>query len=135
MNTGKIGKIIGKGATMLERRKFKRRSISYYMRIIDANENHMIGHLADITQQGLKMDSQKPLPVQKEYRLRIFTTADVADKDCIEFLAATRWCQFDTLDPGLYDIGFEIVEIDPPDAEIIQRIIDKYSVRENSFNF
>jgi hypothetical protein len=120
---------------MAERRKFERRSISYYMRIIDVGENQMIGHLADITLQGLKMDSQKPLPAKREYRLRINTTADVADKGSIEFVASSRWCQPDPLQTGLYVIGFQITKIAPHDAEIVKRIVDKYSARENTFNF
>jgi hypothetical protein len=94
----------------------------------------MIGHLADISLQGLKMDSQKPIPVRKEYRLRINTTEDVADKDSIEFVASTRWCELDPLQTTLYEIGFEIVKIGPHDAEIVERIMDKYSARENSVN-
>lgn len=117
---------------MPERRKLDRRSISYYLRIIDVGADQMIGHLSDISLQGLMMDSQKPIPVKKEYRLRINTTADVADKDFIEFAARSKWCELDALEPGLYDIGFEIVKIDPLDAEIVQRIMDKYSVRGNN---
>ena len=116
---------------MLERRKFKRRSISYYLRIIDAGSNVMIGHLADISLNGIKMDSQKTLPISKKYRLRINTTADVADKDFIEFEASTRWCELDPLQTGLYEVGFEILSISPQDAGIIQKIMDKYSTREN----
>ncbi len=79
------------------------------------------------------MDSQKPLPVEKEYRLRLYTTSDVADKDFIEFAARTRWCQLDPIEPTFYDVGFEIVKINPHDAKIVQRIMDKYSARGNSF--
>jgi tricorn protease-like protein len=32
------------------------------------------------------------------------------------------------------DIGFEIISITPHDAEIIQRIVDKYGARENTFS-
>jgi hypothetical protein len=120
---------------MAERRKTERRSISYYMRIIDSGANEMIGHLADITVEGLKMDSQKPLPANKEYRLRINTTADVADKDSIEFTASTRWCRPDPLQTGLYEVGFEILKISALDSTIVQRIVDKYSTRETTFNF
>jgi hypothetical protein len=124
-----------KEADVSERRKSKRRSISYYMRIVDVGQNQMIGHLADITVEGLKIDSQKPIPVSKEYRLRIYTTSDVADKEFIEFMARTRWCEIDPLDPGLYNIGFQILKIAPHDVEIVQHIVDKYSSRDNSFNF
>jgi hypothetical protein len=120
---------------MAERRRIQRRSISYYMRVIDAGENQMIGHLADITLTGLRMDSQKPIKISKEFKLRIYTTTDVSDKDYIEFGARTRWCNIDPVDPGVYDIGFEIIKITPHDAEIVKHIMDKYSSRENSFMF
>ena len=117
---------------MLERRKFKRRSISYYLRVIDGGANQMIGHLADISQQGLKMDSQKPIPLSKVFKLRINTTVDVADKDYIEFSAITRWCELDPLQTGLFEIGFEIIKLDLHDAEIVQRIMEKYSSPDNN---
>ncbi len=120
---------------MPDRRKSTRRSISYYLRVIDVEANQVIGHLADISLQGLKIDSQKPVLVNKEYRLRIYTTGDVSDIEFIEFLACTRWSELDPLDLGLYDIGFEIVEIDRHAAEIVQHIIDKYSAREASYHF
>ena len=117
---------------MLERRKTKRRSISYYMRIVDTGINQIIGHLADITLKGLKIDSQKAIQVPKMYRLRIYTTADVSDRDYIEFEASARWCHIDPLEPGLFVIGFEIIKIDPHATAIVQRIVDKYSARENN---
>jgi len=120
---------------MPERRKIARHSISYYLRIIDVGANQMLGHLADLSVTGLRLDSQKPIPVKKEYRLRINTTTDVADKDFIEFVACTRWCKIDRIQPGLYNVGFEIIKLDPDDAKIIQRIVEKYSARENSYYF
>lgn len=115
---------------MQERRKSERRSISYYMRIVDAGANQLIGHLADINLEGLKMDSQKPLPVNKEYLLRINTSSDVADKDHIKFTALSRWCLINPLEPGLYDVGFKIINMDTHDSEIVQRIMDKYGIRK-----
>jgi hypothetical protein len=120
---------------MSERRKIQRKSISYYMRVMDANENQMIGHLADINLTGLRMDSQVPIEVTKEFRLRLFTTSDVADKDYIEFGARAKWCNLNQLDFGVYDIGFEIIKIAAHDAEIIKHIMAKYGSRENSSIF
>jgi hypothetical protein len=120
---------------MQERRKTNRLSISYYLRVLDADTNQMIGHLADISLQGLRMDSQKPIPVKKEYRLRINIAADVGDKDYIDFVASSRWCERDPLQTGLYEVGFEIVKIDRLDVEIIQRIMEKYCIKENTSNW
>jgi hypothetical protein len=117
-----------------ERRKLKRRSLAYYMLVLDSNTRDTLGHLVDITPLGLMMDSQKPLPLQKDYRLRLDTTSDVADKSYIKFTARTKWCLPDAVEPYLYDIGFSIIDISQHDAEIIRQIAEKYAARD-SFSF
>jgi len=117
-----------------ERRKFKRRSLAYYMLVMDANSREMLGHLIDITPQGFMMDSQKPLPLENDYRLRLDTMPDVADKDYIKFTARTKWCLPDAVEPYLFDIGFSIIDISQHDAEIIKKIAEKYAAHEG-FSF
>jgi PilZ domain. len=117
-----------------ERRKSKRRSLTYYMLVLDANSREMLGHLVDITPLGLMMDSQKALPLERDYRLRLDTMPDVADKNYIKFTARTKWCLPDVVEPYLYDVGFSIIDITPHDAEIIRQIAEKYAARE-SLNF
>ncbi len=117
-----------------ERRKLKRRSLTYYMLVLDANSREMLGHLVDITPIGLMMDSQKPLPLENDYLLRLDTMPDVADKDYIKFTARSKWCLPDVVEPYLYDIGFSIIDISSHDAKIIRQISDKYAARDN-FSF
>ena len=117
-----------------ERRKLKRRSLTYYMLVLDANTREMLGHLVDITPLGLMMDSQKAFPLEKDYRLRLDTAPDVADKSFINFTARTKWCLPDAIEPYLYDIGFSIIGIAPHDAEIIRQIAEKYAARD-SFSY
>jgi hypothetical protein len=116
---------------MNDRRNLKRRDFSYYMRVIDDNTQQMIGHLVDISTRGLKIDSQKPLTVGKDYHLRLELTAEVADKTAMVFTARCKWCRPDTLDPFLHNSGFEIVSMTPHDTMIFQRMVDKYSSRES----
>ena len=117
-----------------ERRKLKRRSLAYYMLVLDADSREMLGHLVDITPQGLMMDSQKPLPLENDFRLRIDTMPDIADKEYIKFTARTKWCLPDAVEPYLFDIGFSIINIAQHDAEIIRQIAEKYASRD-SFTF
>ena len=118
----------------LERRKLKRRSLAYYMLVMDANTRAMLGHLVDITPLGFMMDSQKPLLLESDYRLRLDTTPDIAEKDYIKFTARTKWCLPDAVEPYLFDIGFSIIDITQQDAEIIRRISEKYAARD-SYSF
>jgi hypothetical protein len=104
------------------------------MLVLDATTQETIGHLVDITPKGLLIDCQKPLPLEKDYRLRLETMPDVADKTYIIFTARTKWCLPDVIEPYLYDIGFSIVDIAPHDAEIVQRIAEKYAAQDG-FSF
>ena len=114
-----------------ERRKLKRRSLAYYMLVMDADTRDMIGHLVDITPLGLMMDSEKAFPLGKDFHLRLDTMPDVADKDYIKFTARSKWCLPDAVEPYLFDIGFSIIDITPHDAEIIRQISEKYAARDN----
>ena len=113
-----------------DRRRFKRRSLSYYMLIADAITQETVGHLVDITPDGLMMDCPKAIPVEKDFHLRLDTMPDVADKLFITFVARSKWCKPDVIEPYLFDVGFKIVSITPHDADIIRRISDKYAAQD-----
>ena len=111
---------------MTERRKKDRKDFSYYMRLTDVDTGELIGHLVDISTGGFKLDSQKPLPLEKEYRFHLDLTSEVASKPFMVFKARSKWCQTDPFDPFVYNVGFELVEITQSDLDIFKRIVDKY---------
>lgn len=113
-----------------ERRRIKRRSLAYYMLVMDAQTMGTIGHLVDITSEGLLIDSEKLLPVGKDFRLLLDIPSDVSDQPHISFKAHSIWCRPDEIDPSLYDVGFSIVEISTADASILKLLSEKYSTQE-----
>jgi hypothetical protein len=113
-----------------ERRRLRRRSLAYYMLVADAQTAETIGHLVDITPIGLLMDSPNKLPLERDFRLQLEITPDVSNKPHISFIARTKWCRPDAIDPSLFDIGFSIVEIAPGDSAILQRLSEKYAAQD-----
>ena len=116
---------------MVERRNLQRRSFSYYMRVVDDASGQLVGHLADISPRGFKLDCSQTLPVNKDFRLRMDLTSDVADRPYITFTARSKWSSPDSMDPFVFNTGFEIVHISMSDGEIFQRIVEKYGSPEN----
>ena len=55
-----------------DRRKLLRRNLSYYMRVLDEVSGKLIGHLSDISTGGFKLDCSRPVPLKKDFRLRLF---------------------------------------------------------------
>jgi hypothetical protein len=112
-----------------ERRQISRRNFSYYMRVMDEADGKLVGHFSDISTGGFKVDSIKSLPVNKEYRLRIDQTGEISNKSYITFTARAKWCSVDSIDPNLYNIGFQIVTMSPGDYDIFLKMFSTYGVQ------
>ncbi len=117
---------------MKDKRKTKRKYLLYYMRVfdIDSQSPLPLGNLVDITPKGAMLVSEKPLPVDVIFHLRLEVTDDVAEKPFIEFGAKSLWCKPD-VDPHFYNTGFKILDLSSEDAKIVQRIVDVYGFRDN----
>jgi hypothetical protein len=115
---------------MQEKRKLKRRYLLYYMRIYNVLTRQQIGNLVDITSQGAMIVGDHPILSGQAVRLRMELTNEVAEKAFMEFSALTKWCEPD-ITPDRFNIGFEIQELLPEDAEIIECINEQFGFRDN----
>ena len=111
---------------MADKRKINRRDFTYYMQVTDDLSKQLIGYLTDISSGGFRLDSPKQIPSGQEFRMQVQLTADIADKTSMSFVARSKWCHPDHVDPNTYNVGFEIVMMTPGDAIIFQRMFDKY---------
>lgn len=111
---------------MPERRTIPRKKFSFYMRVLDDDTGQGLGHMVEVSASGLQLETTKPLPVEKDYYLHLELNAEVADRPYMVFIARTKWCRIDEIQPNLYRVGFEVIEIMPDDKEIFLRILNKY---------
>jgi len=111
---------------MADKRKINRRDFTYYMQVTDDMTKQLIGYLSDISAGGFKLDSQKEIPAGKDFRLHIELTPDIADKNSMVFIARSKWCHRDHVDPNTFNVGFEVINMSPSDMLIFQRMFDKY---------
>lgn len=114
-----------------QQKRLERKDIRYYMQLFDDKTQTLIGHLADINYGGFKMDSQKPIPVNVNIRFRMDLTSEVADKPRMVFIARSRWCKVDPLDPFSYNVGFQLIRMSPQDGEIFNKLIKKYGKKQD----
>jgi hypothetical protein len=110
-----------------EQRRVERRDFTYYMKVTDAATGNLIGYLSDISATGFRLDSEKPIPTRKEFRLHLDLTGDIANKSSLVFSARSIWCQTDPIDPTAFKVGFLIVSVGTGDAVIFQRMFERYA--------
>ena len=120
---------------MDDKRNTNRKNFSYYMQMTDATTKKLIGHLADISTGGFKLDSDGPIPVEKEFRFQLALTPDVASKPFMIFLAKSKWSQPDPIDPFVYNTGFHITEMHPEDRSIFNRVLQLYGTNETGSRY
>jgi len=113
---------------MAERRTTPRKKFSMYMRVTNDDTGEIVGHMIEIGAIGFRLETMEALPLNKDYYLRLEVTADLGAVDVpyIVFIAQTRWCKADEIQPNLYQVGFELKEMVPEDKEIYLRVLEKY---------
>ena len=115
-----------------DKRHENRKSFSYYMQLTNANTKEVVGHLSDISTGGFKLDSESPLPINKEYNFHLALSSDLAHKPYMIFRARSKWCRTDPIDPFVYNVGFHLTAMEPEDREILVRVIEKYGSEKSS---
>lgn len=113
----------------MEKRKLDRRKFSYYMRVLDANTEKLVGYLADISADGFKVDSQMGIPLNMDFMLRMDIPAEISNTKFITFAARSKWCKSDRFDPTSYNVGFQITAIHPGARDIFIRMFEKYATQ------
>ena len=113
------------------KRKLNRRDFTYYMQVTDDITKQLIGYLSDISTGGFKLDCDKRVAVGQDFRLSIQLTSEIADKTSMAFIARSKWCRPDHIDPTSFNVGFEIINMAPSDMLIFQRMFEKYGSQES----
>ena len=113
---------------MSEQRTTPRKKIPIYMRILNDDTQEIIGHMVEVSNDGLRLESTVVLPTNKDYYLRLELTSDLGKNipAYIVFAAQSKWCKMDTILPNLFHVGFQIIEILPEDKEVFGLVLQKY---------
>ncbi len=117
---------------MPEKRKLPRRDFIYYMPVMDAMTQQLVGHITDISTGGFRLDSLKQIAPGEDLRLQIRLAPDIASKEFMVFIARSKWCCPDRVDPSTYNVGFQIINMSPTDMSIFQRMCDKYGSQQQA---
>ncbi len=106
-----------------DRRTLKRRQLLFYLEIYNLADNQLLGHLGDITTEGLMIVSEKALPLKKSYQVKVkLPKLPEFQKDFMQFDIETRWAQKD-INPDLQCTGAIFTHSDQEYLIIIQHLI------------
>jgi len=111
-----------------DKRQVKRVHLIYYLRIFDSDSGVNVGHLVDITTQGLMMISEEPVPPGKDFSFRMQLPDTITGREEIQFNAHSLWCKKD-FNPDFYVSGYQINEISLQEVKTITALINAYGFK------
>lgn len=114
---------------MEDRRKRKRKNLAFFTRVYNRASGDILGHLADLTPDGLMLISEQPIYTEENYQLQIDLSDAPFESEFLDIEARAVWCVPD-LDPKNWNTGFMIMDITESDKFIIEQIIQEYSIRD-----
>lgn len=111
-------------------RQVNRKYLVFYLRVFDGMSSKILGHLVDISEKGIMVVGDNPIPVGEDYRLRMRLPTQMKEQSEIIFTATSRWCKSDA-NPDFFLAGFQIHELEPAARELIGSLIKDFSYHED----
>jgi hypothetical protein len=112
-----------------DRRTVKRRHLFFYLRVWQSGSNRLLGHLVDITPEGMMLVSEESIAAGEEYELEIRTPDAEGEMSSLQFKAICRWSDND-INPSFYDSGFEFLDNTPENIETISKLVEEYGFND-----
>ena len=106
-----------------ELRSLKRRHLIYYLEVYDDDTGELLGNLVDITTEGLKLVSKKPLEAKKVFNMRMHLPEGYFAENVLLFQGKSLWSSND-VNPDFYDTGFNAPDLDSKVKNMIMSLID-----------
>jgi c-di-GMP-binding flagellar brake protein YcgR len=106
----------------VDRRKYTRRHLIFYLRIFDENDI-LLGYLLDISEGGILMMSETEIPEEKQLKLKLKLPKEINEGDTLHFTGIVKRISKD-INESFYDIGIQIVEKDKKYSEILHKLVE-----------
>ncbi|QQS55205.1 MAG: PilZ domain-containing protein [Candidatus Competibacteraceae bacterium] len=108
-----------------EQRRLKRWYLVMYLRVYNQDDQVLLGHIVDINKEGMRLVSDRPIPVNQIFRLWVDVPREGNSRQRISLEAESLWSGRD-INPDFYDTGFRIQNINMQTLLQMQLLIDEF---------
>ena len=107
-------------------RNQKRWQLVSHLRVFDYGTNELIGHLFDVTSEGIRLISEQPIATGRDYHLKMDLPGDA---DTLVLSAHSVWSKED-IKPGFWDTGFQLLETSDKTKTRIEHLIAEFKATQ-----
>ncbi|MDG4552520.1 MAG: PilZ domain-containing protein [Candidatus Contendobacter sp.] len=107
------------------KRRLKRWYLVMYLRVFDEDTGELLGHIVDINKEGIRLVSDKPIPLNQTFRLWVDVPKENAPRQRIHLKVESLWSGRD-INPDFYATGFRIYNIGTQELLQLQLLIEEF---------
>jgi len=107
----------------------ERTHLIYRLRVFDAKTGKLLGHMTDITPEGMMLIGEKAVKPGKDFALRMDLPRNVMESGHLTFQAVTKWCRRDS-SGDFFSMGFQIKSISPEGLAVVRTLIRDFFQEE-----
>jgi len=104
-------------------RKLKRRHLIYYLEVFDETTGDLLGHLVDLTTEGIKLVSREPIAPGRTFTLKMLMPEEAVGVAQVVFSATSMWSRPD-VNPAFHATGFSAPDLDEDTKALFIRLIE-----------
>ena len=101
-------------------RNQRRWQLVSHLRVFDYASNELIGHMFDVTSEGIRLISEQPIAIDRHYHLKMDLPNQANSAEPLLLTAQSVWSKKD-INPNFWDTGFQLLEVS---NEVRSRIED-----------
>ncbi len=91
-----------------------------YLRVTERYSNRELGHLGDVSREGVMLIANQPFDLEKTYHITAHLPhAPNQTERVVHMQVEPRWCKPDAENPRLYSVGCQFLSIQPSDHELL----------------
>lgn len=113
-----------KNTHIIIKRSQERWNLVQYLRVVKAENNETIGHLVDVTTEGMMLISENSIPLHQTYNLRMEIPTEDNIPQMIALTAESLWTKKD-VNPEFHDTGFRLINPSKRAINAITRLIEE----------
>ena len=107
----------------------ERTHLIYRLRVFDAKTGRLMGHMTDITPEGMMLIGEKAVKPKKDLSLRMDLPRNVMESGHLTFDAVSKWCRKDA-SGDFYAMGFQIKSISQEGLAVVRTLIRDFFQEE-----
>ncbi len=110
---------------MEERRKLKRQLLRYYIWVFENNNNSLIGHVGDITKEGIMLVSKEPIMIGETIQFRMVPSRfKIKESRVLKCTGICVWSKTD-VNPDFKLAGFKLDKLEKNEEALICKLISE----------